>query len=263
LKRVKHRQRRGDLALALALTAAGCAAARADDAPPPPQGVWTGKGQAGYTSSQGNSEAKSANAALDMSLLEDAWKHAFHLGGLYGQSAGIVAAERWDTNWQSNYDFTKDFYGFGGLRYEHDLFSGFLAQESVTGGVGYKVFDTDRIKLDAQIGAGYKRLRPEVLTRNALGEVTLRTLEPWESNAIGTLGVNYSQVLTASTTLSNKLLVEAGSNDTLVTDALALAVKISTKLALSVGYTLQNNSTPPAGAKKLDTLETLSLVYSF
>ena len=99
--------------------------ALADDPPPPPQDVWTGKGQAGYTSSSGNSEGKAANAALDMAYLDDAWKHAFHLGGLYGESAGIVAAERWDTSWQSNYDLTKDLYTFGLLTYRHDLFSGF------------------------------------------------------------------------------------------------------------------------------------------
>lgn len=251
--------------LAVLTLAAGLPlAASADDAtPPPPQGVWIGKGQAGYTSSQGNSEAKSANAALDMAFLDDPWKHAFHLGGLYGESANVVAAERWDTNWQSNYNFTKDFYAFGGLRYQHDLYNGFLYQESVTAGVGYQIFNSDSTKLDVQIGPGYKRDRPQLLTKNAAGEVTYRELEPVQSNAIGTLGVNYSQVLTGTTTLTDKLLVESGSSDTLITNALAVAVKISTKLALSVGYTIQNNSKPPEGAKKLDALETVNIVYSF
>jgi putative salt-induced outer membrane protein YdiY len=42
-----------------------------------------------------------------------------------------------------------------------------------------------------------------------------------------------------------------------------VAVKISTKLSLSVGYTVQDNTAPPAGLKKVDTLETLNLVYAF
>ncbi len=75
--------------------------------------------------------------------------------------------------------------------------------------------------------------------------------------------MTYSQALSRTTTLSDKLLVEAGSINTLVTNALALAVKISGKLALSVGYAIQDNSEPPAGLKKLDTLETVNLVYSF
>jgi putative salt-induced outer membrane protein len=239
--------------------------AMAEDAPPPPpEGVWTGKGQAGYVSSKGNSDSKSANVALDMALVEGPWKHAFHLGGLYGESAGIVSAERWDTGWQSNYDLTKDIFTFGGLRYQHDMFSGFQYQASGTAGVGYKIFDTDATKLSAQVGAGYRKLRPEDLIKDpATGAVTGRTLEPAESGAVGTFGVNYSQALTATTTLSDKLLVESGSSDTLITNALALAVKISTKLALSVGYSIQDNTKPPAALKKLDTLETLNLVYSF
>src|ERR1039457_7403866 len=64
-----------------------------DDAPPPPEKDETGKGQAGDVSSQGNSDAKSANAALDMGFLDGPWNHAFHLGGLHGESAGIVAAD--------------------------------------------------------------------------------------------------------------------------------------------------------------------------
>ena len=90
-----------------------------------------------------------------------------------------------------------------------------------------------------------------------------RQLEAREGEAIGTLGVNYSQSLTATTTLTDKLLVESGSQDTLVTNTLALAVKVSAKLALSVGYALQDNTNPPAGLQKLDRLETLNLVYSF
>ena len=94
--------------------------ALAEDAPPPPpEGVWTGKGQAGFVSAKGNSDSKSANVALDMALVEGPWKHAFHLGGLYGESAGIVSAERWDTAWQSNYDLTKAMFAFGGVRYQH------------------------------------------------------------------------------------------------------------------------------------------------
>ena len=145
-------------ALILALCGLIPLIARADDPPPPPQDVWTGKGQAGYVSSQGNSDAKSANAAIDTAFLDGPWKHAFHLGGLYGQSAGIVSAERWDTRWQTNYDLTPQLYTFGGLRYQHDMFSGFQYQESLTGGLGYKIFDTDATKLDVQVGVGYQEI---------------------------------------------------------------------------------------------------------
>jgi len=34
-------------------------------------------------------------------------------------------------------------------------------------------------------------------------------------------------------------------------------------LALSLGYNVQDNTTPAAGAKHVDTLETVNLVYAF
>lgn len=248
----------------LGIAAAVPLMAAADDAPPPPpEGVWTGKGQAGYVSSKGNTDSKSANVALDMALVEGPWKHTFHLGGLYGQSSGVVSAERWDTGGQSNHDLTEKIFAFGGLRYQHDMFSGFQYQASGTTGLGYKILDTDATKLSAQIGVGYRRLRQEELTLGPSGAVATRTLEPAEGSAVGTFAVAYSQALSGTTTLSDKLLVESGSTDTLVTNALALAVKISTKLALSVGYNIQDNTKPPSNLKKLDTLETVNLVYSF
>jgi putative salt-induced outer membrane protein len=249
--------------LILALSGITPLIAWGDDPPPPPQNVWTGKGQAGYTSSSGNSEGKSANAAIDMAYLDDPWKHAFHLGGLYGESAGIVSAERWDTSWQTNYNFTANLYTFGLLTYQHDLFSGFDYQASASTGLGYKIIATPTTQLDAQVGVGYQVLRPENIDRsNPNGSVT-RMLLPTESGVAETAAINYSQALTKTTTLTDKLAVTSSSADTLVTNALAVAVKISTKLALSAGYSLQDNSKPPAGLKHVDTLETLNLVYSF
>ena len=239
-------------------------AALGEDPPPPPEGVWTGKGQAGYVSSKGNTDSTSANVALDTALVEGPWKHAFHLGGLYGKSGDVVSAERWDASWQSNYQFTEEIYTFGALHDMHDMFSGFAYQESLEGGLGYKFFDTDAIKLSAQLGVGYRRLRPEDLVKDpATGAVIARIPSAATSGVVETAGVTYSQALTSSTTISDKLYVETGSSDTLVTNALALAVKISTKLALSVGYSIQDNTKPPGVLKKLDTLETLNLVYSF
>jgi putative salt-induced outer membrane protein len=238
-------------------------AAMADDPPPPPQQEWIGKGQAGYVATQGNSDSKSANAALDAAYLDGPWKHAFHLGGLYGESSGITAAERWDAQWQSNYDITPDFYTFGALRYTHDDFSGFQYQESIAAGLGYKLVNTATTKLDAQLGVGFRELRPELITKAASGAVIGRTLLGSESGAVLSGAINYSQALTATTTLSNKLAVETGSADTLITDALALTVKVSTKLALSLGYNWQDNTKPPGTLKKTDTMETVNLVYSF
>ena len=53
------------------------------------------------------------------------------------------------------------------------------------------------------------------------------------------------------------------TGDKLLTDTVALPVKMSTRLALSLAYTLQDNTAPPNGLKKVDSTETANLVFAF
>jgi putative salt-induced outer membrane protein len=193
-----------------------------------------------------------------------AWKNEVYVSGLYGKSSGIVSAERWETRLQSNYTFSDDIFAFGGLRYEHDLFDGFQYQASVTAGVGDKFIDTVDTKLTGQMGAGYRRLRPELISKDpTTGVVTSRELQDESGEAIGTLGLDFSHAFTKTTVLTDKFLVETGSSNTLLHDEIAVNVKMSDRLALSVGYGITDNTHPPGTIKKLDTVTTVNLVSSF
>ncbi len=194
---------------------------------------------------------------------DGAWKNEIYVVGLYGKNNGIVSAERWEARGQSNYSISGDLFAFGGLRYEHDLFDGFEYQASVTAGVGYKIMNTEDTKLTAQVGAGYRRLRPEIIDKDANGAVISRTPLDTSEDAIATIGVDFSHAFTKTTTLTNKFLMEAGSSNTLLHDDLALVVKMSDKLALSVGYGISDNTKPPAPLKKVDTVASVNLVFGF
>jgi putative salt-induced outer membrane protein len=251
------------LSFAPAVTVGPALTAWADEAPPPPQGVWIGKGQLGFLSSHGNSDSESLNANVDVLRYDGPWKNEIYVGGLYGKNSGIVSAERWETRGQSNYTISGDLFAFGGLRYEHDLFDGFQYQASVTGGMGYKLINTDDTKLTAQVGAGYRRLRPETIDKDPTGVVISRTPLDATGEAIATVGVDFSHAFTKTTVFTNKFLMEAGSSDTLLHDDLALTVKMSDKLALSIGYGITDNTKPPAPLKKLDTVASVNLVFGF
>lgn len=234
-----------------------------DQAPPPaPMGVWSGKGQLGFLDSQGNTVAESANAALDMALLEGAWKDALHLDGLYGKNADVVSAERYNAQWQTNYNLTGALFVFGALSYEHDLFNGFDYQASGTAGIGYQIFNSAQTKLSVQVGAGDRVERPETLTELPDGNYD-RTLLGRENAGVATAGVDFAQVITNTTTLTNSASVESGGGNTTIKDTFGFTVKMTTKLALGLGYNLQDNTNPPAGLKKVDSTETVNLVYAF
>jgi len=255
------------MSAALVMVLLGPATAFAASTPAPAAAHFTGKGQLGFVASQGNTQGKSANAAIDLNYLSGLWKHSLDLTSLYGESAGIVSAERWSAMWQSNRKISADAYAFGSLRYEHDMFDGFQYQGSGALGVGYTLIHSKTTTLSTQVGAGYMVSRPETLTSLALTNPTRTFIEripqASERYAIGTLGVNYERILTSTTSVSDKLLVNAGSVNTLVTNDLAFTVKVSTQLALSLGYHIQDNTHPAAGIQHLDSTETVNLVYAF
>jgi putative salt-induced outer membrane protein len=158
---------------------------------------------------------------------------------------------------------TPRLFAFGALNYQDDKFSGFQYQASATGGLGYKFIDNASTKLAAQVGVGYRALRPEELIKDDTGAVVERIPEETQSEVVGTAGVDFEHAFNNSTKITDKLLVESGSSNTSTKNQLALEVKMSKKLSLAAGYGITSNSKPPAGLKKTDTVTTLNLVYAF
>jgi putative salt-induced outer membrane protein len=182
---------------------------------------------------------------------------------LFGRSAGVTSAERWDARLQSDYTINTRLFSFGALSYQDDRFSGFQYQASATAGIGYKFFDSDTTRLAAQIGVGYRRLRTETLLKDTSGAVYARIALDTKSEAVGTAGIDFAHQFNSSTRVTDKLIAESGSSNTSVRNDLALEVKMNKKLALAAGFTVLENTSPPAGLKQRDTITTLNVVYAF
>jgi putative salt-induced outer membrane protein len=248
------------------LLAAGLLAlpvAHADDAPPAPPVGWTGTGQVGLVLARGNADTTTANVKFDGSDTIDTWKNTAHFAFLYGESADFSTAQRLEAGWETDYNFSKRTFVFGALNGENDRFDGFVYQATLSSGVGYKIVDSETTKLTGMLGVGYRRLQPEELLDDADGRVIERIKGPSTSDGVGTAGLDYQQALTKTTKLTDKLLVQAGAQNTAVANDFAVAVNMTNALALSVGYGLRYNSNPPPGTKTTDELTTLNLVYSF
>ena len=245
-------------ALALALSAPTLAAAP----PPPPDGVWTGKGQGGLLISSGNSSATSLNAKLDLAETDGPWKNTVAVGGLYGKNSGITSGERLEGRYELDHTLSDRLFWFGSLGAIKDLFSGFNYQATATSGIGYKFINTADTKLAGLLGLGYQRLQTQTLTKDAAGAVTQRINGPAKGDLVGTAGLTLEQTLTASTKLTDQLLVTSGSLNTALANDLALTVSMSDALALSLGYGIRYNTDPAAGVKKLDQVTTVNIVYN-
>lgn len=222
---------------------------------------WGGQGEVGFVMARGNTDSDSANVKLDLSTQSDKWKHALGFTALYGESNQVKSAERWDLRWQTDYRLNERLFVFGALRYEQDRFSGFEYQAILSSGLGYRFIDTETTRLTGSLGLGYRMLRPEILIRDAQGNVIQRIRGESSDAAVASGGMQFEHALTANTKVIDKLLVESGSGNTFASNELALQVSMTDKLALSVGYAVRHNTDPPPGLDETDQLTTLNLVY--
>jgi putative salt-induced outer membrane protein len=209
---------------------------------------WTGKGELGGSFASGNSENEAVNAALEVKKSHDQWTHTLGFAGNYGNDGEETTAERWELRGQTQYEFTERAYGFGAARYEDDRFSSYDYQASLSGGLGYKIIDTERTKFWVQGGPGYRFAE-------------FRDTGESEDGIIfrGDLGLDHQ--LTDTTKIVERFLVEAGSDNTYLQNDLGLEVTISGALALRLGYQVRHNSDVLPGIEKTDTLATVGLIY--
>ena len=238
------------LVLALLLAPAALMAQDATAEPEAPKYGWSGKGEFGLVSTSGNSDTFSLNLGAEFTYDSEKWHHIFTASALKSENNGDTTAKRYDLGAQSNYKLNEKSYMFGALRYDNDDFSAFEDQATVAVGYGRQVVDTEKHKLNLEAGVGY-RTSTVAGTGQSEDGMIFRGLANWVWQ------------MTASTSLGDRFLIEAGSDNTYMQNDLGLTVAINTKFALNLAYQVRNNSDVPVGVDKTDTQTSVNLVYSF
>jgi putative salt-induced outer membrane protein len=264
------------LLLASALLASlTCVAAQAQDAGTTSNnGDWTGSGELGFASTTGNSRSENLNAKLNLNQETDQWKNNFFLDALRAKGKVDVVtpagntisqfdttANRYDAGASAGFKFDPRSYIVGAIRYEHDDFGANRWQGVVSVGYGYMALKTDRTELSFEIGPGYKEYQP------APGTIVVNgTSEPFtesrQDEVVARGLVNYKYQITTNTAFENTFLMEAGSKDKYFQDDAGIAVSMTKKLSLKVGYEVRHNSNVLPGIRKNDTLTTTNIVYN-
>ena len=215
-----------------------------------PAGVWKGEGELGYSSTSGNSDSENLNASLGLTREANNWKHSVALQSLKAKTDGETSVDRFDLRGRSEYGLSERSYLYGQLRYEDDEFSGYDYQTSATVGAGSRFIDTDSHHLDASAGLGFRRVKS-----SADGKTD-------DEGIIGA-DLSYEYVISESASLSERLLVESGDQNTYSESETALKTRISGALAAKISYLVKHNSEVPAGIENTDRYVTVSLVYGF
>ncbi|MFT3761429.1 MAG: DUF481 domain-containing protein [Pseudoxanthomonas sp.] len=212
---------------------------------------WSGQGELGYAASTGNTDTRNlvAKAALQKKI--DLWTYGFGAAGQWAKEDGEETAKRYEFFGNAARDLNSLVYLKGAGRSERDHFSAYKYQTTAAAAVGFHAINTDRTKLDLEIGPGYRWAK------------LYDTLEE-QNGAVARGWADFSTKLTDTTSLFDTLLVESGSDNTYLQNDLGLQVQMSSALALKLAYQVRRNSdVDSVDTKKTDTLTTVNLVYGF
>lgn len=259
------------------------AMAFAADAPAAPTQGWSGSGEFGLAAASGNTKSQNLDAKLALAYEDDIWKDAFFLDANRAKSniktpvlvdgvqvgttdSYTTTANHFDMGGSLGYKFNQRAYLVGALRYDHDDFAPNLWQTAASIGFGYIVLKDARNELSFEVGPGYKRYQPQSysVVDETVSPPLVTTVEPSaEGEAIGRALINYKRGLTDNTSLQDTFLTEAGSKNQYYQNDIGLAVGMTAKLALKVGYQTRYNSDIAPGLHHMDQLFTTNLVYNF
>jgi len=214
---------------------------------------WTGTGELGFVNTTGNTESTALNAKLNFILRQERWSHRFSGTALMTSENGVTDNERYTMEIQSNRELSEKSWLFGSFRWDADKFGSYDPQASLTVGYGRQLMKSEKHELKGEIGAGYKNLEERVS-----GDST--------SEAIARFLLDDSWQLFKTTLWTNRLLVEAGSSNTFTQFNTGLAVSMTEKFAVKLGFEVRHNTDVPkdiADSENTDTITSANLVYNF
>ncbi len=236
---------------------------------------WTGSGELGFSSTTGNAHTQNLDAKLGLSQETAQWRNSFFLVVTRATNQEKVinpdgstdkkyntTANRYVLGTSEGYKLDPRSYVVSALRYAHDDFGSNRWQAVFSVGYGYTALKTQRNGLSFEVGPGFKQYKPADTKVKVDGQSVLYKQRRQAEAVIRGL-LHYSHRLNANTTLENTFLTEAGSKDKYFQNDASLAVSVTRKLLLKVGYEVRHHSFVLPGAKKTDTLTTTNLAYKF
>jgi putative salt-induced outer membrane protein len=215
-----------------------------------PNGVWSGNGTLGYTSTAGNTDSKNLNASLQVGYEILRWKHNLQVAVIRAETDGDKSADSKSVLERTEFSLSEKSYAFGQARYEDDKFSGYDYQASIVAGLGSRVIDSEIQLLDLSVGAGYRQLK-----ESDSGDTV--------DGPIGSFDLKYEYRFNEHATFNESALLETGSDNTYLQSETALIARIQGNLSAKISYLVKHNTNVPNDTDKTDKITSVSLMYEF
>lgn len=221
--------------------------------------LWSGEGQLGAFHSSGNNDSAGLSAALNLQRKGIEWTHILRASADYQRSNGTTSREQYFAAYEPRIQVSDRLFGYGLAQFEHNRFQGFDARYAVSGGLGYKVVDSDALDLSLKAGPAYR--------------VTDFVSGARESSLGALAAVDFDWRIANGLTLTQdaNVVAETGGAATIIIDGsnttvnlvTGLDAKLTDRLRTRVSYAVDYDSDPPFGSVSTDTISRFTLVYGF
>lgn len=220
---------------------------------------WSGEGQIGAFQSSGNSDEFGVTAALSLEREGIDWEHRLRLAADYRRQDGTTSREQFLASYEPRYQISERLFAFGLGQFERDRRQGFSARYALSGGLGYKVIDTDNMELSVKAGPAYR------VTEFTDGTSTSRLAAlagldfDWQISD----SIKLTQDASSTVETGGEALVIVDGANTSITASTGLEAGLSDALRARLSWTVEYDSNPPVGAVSTDTLTRFTLIYGF
>jgi len=214
---------------------------------------WSGDVHFGMAANSGNSRNRNILGQLNLKYEKDKWRNRFHTDGQLSSSEDGRTAQNFNFAGESEYYFVPQNFSFGKLDYKYDDFAPYVYVTKIIAGLGWKPFDTEKVRLLFKLGPGYRRQK-EAQSKKV------------DKDMVGYVAMEFAWHLNKNNTIEQYLSFTDGPRNDYTYSKTALLTKIIGNLGMEVSFTVKHNSKIPKFSKnkyKTDTATNVLLVYKF
>ena len=214
---------------------------------------WSGSVQFGYNGTGGNSRDNNLTGKLNTLYNKNKWHNTYKLEALFSNSHSKTTAERYAGTFEFNYNFKQHRFTFYRNNDIYDKFNTYDLTIVNAIGYGQRIYDGNKLTIDAQGGPGYRYAR-------------IAGAHKTDNGVILYLGSTINWQISKTANFQENVNMEAGLNNIMTKSESSLSTDIIGNLGLQISFTITHNSKIPpysTKTKKTDYRTDLTLLFSF
>ena len=234
--------------------------------------TWEVSSELGLIATSGNTKTNTLKGAITAQHNFENWINEYKLDGLYKEDEVTLDSgaketqrtnEKYSASAKGNYEVGEKhshFFMYGS--HVSDYFGAYRHETLASLGYGARFYETSTMKLDAEIGPGYKYFKHSETSTAKDSKGNLVAGET-DGEAIALGMVNFKWQISEGARFTQLVQVEYGDTNTKTKSETALLTKINGSMQMKVGFNVTHNSDVSDDKENTDTETVLTLVYNF